>query len=506
MTIAIDIKNLCFRYKNQEKWALKNINLKIEKGKVLGILGPSGSGKSTLCHLFNGVVPHAIDGEYFGGVRIFNQDIRQFRVQALSKKVGRVLQDTEMQIVGRNVYEDVAFGLQNYLVDIEEIKQRIPEILKKLELSHLSDRSCEQLSGGEKQRLAIAGTWVTKPEILVLDNPFSEQDLTAKSNLLQRLREIKNLGNQTIILVARELAELLPLADELVFMEQGRITWQGNPNDFSFPPDTVQQLCNRSWQRKEDHDSRYANSGISDPVFELRKLDFAYDPFSPVLKNINLKLYQGEWVGLVGPNGSGKTSLVKLLNGLNRANSNSVLFKGKSLEKISQKDLKRSVGFVFQNPDHQLCENSVEEELIFGLKARSFKKQVITQRLSAMLELTGLSEQRHDHPFSLSRGARQVLAIASIAIMEPEVMVVDEPNSDLDPSSSGIAMEILRFCSRKGSTIIMVSHDMSLIQNYCSKIVSLVAGEIAADCTISQWLNTPSLRLRSGLILEGLPE
>ncbi|MCG8339636.1 MAG: energy-coupling factor ABC transporter ATP-binding protein, partial [Proteobacteria bacterium] len=152
MAIAIDIKNLHFRYKNQTQWALKDINLELEKGKVLGVLGPGGSGKSTLCHLFNGIVPHAVDGEYLGEVRIFDQDIRQLQIQSLSKSVGRVLQDAEMQIVGRIVNEDVAFGMQNYLVNSEEIRQRVPEVLNQLGLSHLSNRPSDQLSGGEKQR------------------------------------------------------------------------------------------------------------------------------------------------------------------------------------------------------------------------------------------------------------------------------------------------------------------------------------------------------------------
>ncbi len=499
MAIAIDIRNLHFRYKNQTQWALKDINLELEKGKVLGVLGPGGSGKSTLCHLFNGIVPHAVDGEYLGEVRIFDQDIRQLRVQSLSKSVGRVLQDAEMQIVGRIVNEDVAFGMQNYLVNSEEIRQRVPEVLNQLGLSHLSNRPSDQLSGGEKQRLAIAGIWATEPGILILDNPFSEQDVTAKSNLIRHLQGMKLRGNPTIILVARDIQELVPLADELVYMEHGQISWRGEPKDFSSPPDPLQELYRSSEQRKKDSDSNSKNSCSCDPVFEIRNLNFSYNPSLRVLKNINLKVNAGDCVGIIGPNGSGKTSLVKLLIGLNPVCPNSVLFKGQKLETISQKDLMTSVGFVFQNPDHQLCENSVEDELTFGLKARSYKKPIITRRLAAMLELTGLADQLHDHPFSLSRGFRQVLAIASIAIMKPEVMVVDEPNSDLDPPATKIVMDILDFCRKKGSTIIMVSHDISLIQNYCNRVVGLLEGEMVVDCTISQWLKTPSLRAGSGL-------
>lgn len=411
-------------------------------------------------------------------------------VQTIARHVGMVMQEPEAQIIGRTLFEDVAFGLRNYLFSKEEIELRASEALSLVGLKGLENRKCDRLSGGEKQRLAIAGVLAVKPKVLVLDEPASELDPTGRRSIYHLLSELRTRKGLTIVLVERQTNDLTNHIDRIAVLARGRIVRiDAFRQQDESRRERKQTARFSTWaaqvNRRPSYDSFAKGAVHPQPLLEIRDLNFGYDTESTVLHGIDLTIHAGDFLAWSGHNGAGKTSLVKHLNGLIEPPRNSIFLEGRDIVTINRKKLIRSVGLVFQNPDHQLFESTVEREIAFGPKNLGLKKKETKEMVEQILRETGLTEVRGNHPYALPRGIRQIVAIASIVVLRPRLLIIDEPTTGLDAQGVERVMGLCDRLHAAGTTIVLISHDLDLIRQYSNRIVVLKKGRIATDSAVS---------------------
>ncbi|OLN29401.1 ABC transporter ATP-binding protein [Desulfosporosinus metallidurans] len=525
---ALELHNVSYHYPNSMEPSLRNISLTVDKGKFVGLMGATGAGKTTLSLCLNGLIPQLLEGKLMGQVIVAGLDVRKTAVQSLSKILGLVLQDPETQIIGRTVEEDTAFGPRNFLVPLEEIKRRVNQTLEKVRLQGYNKRLTQELSGGEKQRLAIAGVLVMEPEILVLDEPTSELDPVGRSEIFETLDDLRRQKELTIMLVEHSSEELIKKADEVVVLNQGEVVWRGVPTELfrnipllrqygikplpvsligwafyergwvpfdEIPLDIpsaehlVRDLLPRHGQWRDNLQSLQHLQPQKTDSFQaqkegavrIRDLIYQYNSGQPALRGINLTIATGEFVALIGQNGAGKSTLAKHLNGLLKPTCGDVIVEGMNTLKYDTAHLSKTIGYVFQNPDHQIFSVTVEKELEYGLKNAGFKGQEIKERVDQVLKSTGLERYRHVHPFTLGKGERQLIAVASILVIKPKLLIIDEPTTGSDWAGVQTMMALISQLHLAGTTIVMISHDMDLVAQYAQRVIVLKDGGILLD-------------------------
>lgn len=534
MENALELLNLCYRYRHAESLTLKNINLDLERGKFVVIMGPAGAGKSTLSLCLNGLIPQLLEGELSGRLTVAGQDVSRQPVQALARHIGLVLQDPETQIFGRTVAEDTAFGPRNLAFSEMEVERRVAEVLKLVALQGYDQRNTAELSGGEKQRLAVAGVLAMGPDVLILDEPASELDPQGRVDLYTALDELRRNRNLTILVIEHNVEEVIERADEVVALNEGEIVWRGRPADLFRKVELLKQLgikplpvselgwdfYQKGWIEPEEvplNLSAAANvvrkivmgrSESPEPAIALMELAeqaiaqaipdrpviaqtsalltvsglaHRYSSGQTAIRDLNLSVREGEFVALVGPNGAGKTTLAKHFNGLLKPSDGDVIVDGINTRQIETAGLAQTVGYVFQNPDHQIFAVSVEKEIEYGLRNVGLGQQEIRNRLDWVLDLTGLQEHRTDHPFTLGKGKRQLLATASILALKPKLLVIDEPTTGLDWNGTETIMGFIRELNRYGTTIVMITHDMEIVARHARRVIVINQGRILCD-------------------------
>ncbi|KUO60303.1 MAG: hypothetical protein APF84_04200 [Gracilibacter sp. BRH_c7a] len=498
---AVQIENLTYFYPNREAPSLSGINLKIKQGRFIVIMGMNGSGKTTLALSLNGIIPQLLEGRMLGKVYIEGKDTGKFRPQSLANSVGLVFQDPESQIIGSTVAEDTAFGPRNLGLPPEEIEHRVQTELAKVQLAGYEARKTDELSGGEKQRLALAGVSAMYPKVLVLDEPASELDPEGRAALYTALDELRREGSHTIIVIEHSIEDVWNRADEVIVLKDGKVAWQGEPeklfrnlsllDQLGIRPlpvngissigesDPWRQPCNICIQGMEKDVCQEYTGQEGDPRgrIHIRDLTHHYHSSNLSLDQINLTIHPGEFVALIGPNGAGKTTLTKHLNGLLEPIKGDVWVSGKNTRQYKTAELAGTVGYVFQNPDHQLFETTVEKELAFGLKNAGKSVPEIQNRVDEVLGKFGLEEYRLLHPLTLGKSLRQMLAVASAIVLQPDILVVDEPTKGLDWPGAKRVMAIIRTLHKEGTTIIMITHDMELA-THAQRVVVLNEGRI----------------------------
>ena len=545
---AIELTNVSYRYPSAKEPCMKNVCLTVKKGKFMVLMGATGAGKTTLTLCLNGLIPQLLEGKLTGQISVAGHNVRKTAVQSLSRVLGLVLQDPETQIIGRTVEEDTAFGPRNFLVPLVEIKRRVNQTLEKVRLKGYNDRLTEELSGGEKQRLAIAGVLAMEPEILVLDEPTSELDPVGRSEIYETLDDLRRKKYLTILLVEHSSEEVINKADEVVVLNQGEVVWRGVPTElfrnilllrqYGIKPIPVSLIgwhfYEKGWisladipldipsaehlirallpkyghwqgrekgpgseQGTEQEQEQELGLGLGHNKDRLMKQDvhlsekvvavqisdliYQYNSGQPALKGINLTIEAGEFVALIGQNGAGKTTLAKHLNGLLKPTGGSVVVAGMNTLQYDTSHLSKKIGYVFQNPDHQIFSVTVEKELEFGLKNAGFKGVEIKERVDQVLKYTGLDQYRSVHPFSLGKGERQLIAVASILVLNPKLLIIDEPTTGSDWFGIQTMMTLISKLHSAGTTIIMISHDMDLVAQYAKRVIVLKDGGIRLD-------------------------
>ena len=548
---AIELNNVSYCYPNAQELSLKNISLTVKKGKFIVLMGSTGAGKTTLSLCLNGLIPQLLEGKLTGQVSVAGKNVGKTAVQSMSKVLGLVLQDPETQIIGRTVEEDTAFGPRNFLVPFDEINLRVDQSLEKVRLKGYNQRISEELSGGEKQRLAIAGVLVMEPEILVLDEPTSELDPIGRSEIYQTLDDLRRKRDLTILLVEHSSEELIHKAYEVLVLKQGEVVWKGLPTELfrnlpllsqlGIKPLPVSQLgwdfYEKGWITfaeipldipsaaniirallpKYGHWHKHGHVPVQEEIknhlfkqepylleaeiaVQVKDLFYQYNSSQPALRGINLTIKTGEFVALIGQNGAGKTTLAKHFNGLLKPTRGEIIVEGMNTLQYDSSDLSKTIGYVFQNPDHQIFSATVEKELEFGLKNAGYKGQEIKQRVDEVLQYTGLERYRSVHPFSLGKGERQMIAVASILALKPKLLIIDEPTTGSDWAGVQSMMALICKLHAAGTTIIMISHDMDLVAQHAKRVIVMKEGGVMLDGTPEDVFSEEQLLLDSAII------
>ncbi len=456
---VIEVKNLTFFYPGRENPVLQNINFSINEGEVVLIYGETGCGKTTLLNCLNGLIPHESNGLLLGEVRLFGNRL-DMRPAELFPKVATVFQNPATQIISGTVAQEIAFGLENIGLPQKEIRRRVAEALEMVGLNKLSERSTRELSGGEKQRLAIGAALAAHPKILLLDEPLSHLDSRGVQEVLGVLKRLIQEKKLTIVLVEHRIKEVLFLVQKIIKLKNGQIIYYGEKEAFPY---------NETWKKYR----LYPEVEYGEPMIKVSNLKFSYNGRT-VLNDINFLLRKGERVAILGQNGSGKSTLLSLLAGILKPKSGKIHY----LFNVSAKRL--PCALLLQDPDLMLFRPSVAEELSFAPKMLGLSQKEIDSRIQKIAKVLGLSLYLSYPPFGLSRGERLRVALGSILSGNPEVLLLDEPTTGQDKSN----IEAL-FSTINADLVVFSTHDYEVANAFATRILKISNGRIIEDVKTS---------------------
>ena len=525
----IEFKDFSFKYRVQAEPTVKNINLTIYEGEKVLIVGPSGSGKSTLAHCINGLVPFFYEGNISGTLNIDGKNAEEMNIFELSKVVGTVLQDPDSQFIGLTVGEDIAFKLENYCVSQEEMISKVDKSASLVDIKNEIDASPYKLSGGQKQRVTLAGVTVDEVKILLFDEPLASLDPATGESAIELIDKLQKQNNKTTIIIEHRLEDVLHCdVDRIIVMDKGEIvadctideiirkdilrkvgireplyltalrysgceinkTLNLNNNENN---DVIEYVDNiKSWYENIESDEVNSNQNT---ILELDSVNFSYSNEKQILKNVSFKINKGDMAAIVGRNGAGKSTISKLVCGFYKPTSGRILFNGQDMVGYTIKERSEKIGFVMQNPNQMISKTMVYDEVAFGLKIRGIPENEIKERVYETLKICGLYGFRNWPISALSFGQKKRVTIASILVLNPEMIILDEPTAGQDFKHYTEIMEFLADLNKKGVTILMVTHDMHLMLEYTNKVIALSKGEKIAD-------NIPAYILTNKEIIE----
>ncbi len=492
------IENLSFKYRTRPELAIENISFELKQGELLLIAGSSGCGKTTLARSINGLIPRSYRGERSGKVLLHGKEVADLKIAEMAQVVGTLLQDPERQIVASNVYNEIAFGPENLGLPHEEIEARVEQALKRLKIEYLRERETFNLSGGEKQKVALAGLLSMNPSILLLDEPLASLDPASAHEALEIFRSLADEG-KTIVLVEHRVEDAIETKpDRLLYMENGRVKYLGPIK--SLPPviDHTQVKLPAQWvvQRVKEqknpvpapHAHKVEESG--EPLVVFEDVSFRYDEENPlILENVNLKINRGDLIAVLGPNGAGKSTLVKHAIGLLKPTSGRVLVQGEDTRKMSVAQIARVLGYVFQSPTHMLFAPTVREELEFGPKNLGFEKEPMDKAVTESLATVNLNGLADYPPLGLSFGQQKRTTIAAVLAMQSKIMVMDEPTAGQDFANYTRFMDALCSASNDARSILaanfestlFITHDLDLAVTYANRVLLFGDKHVVAD-------------------------
>ncbi|MBZ2386250.1 ABC transporter ATP-binding protein [Anaerococcus murdochii] len=523
-----------FKYKSQVEPSLFDIDLKVKKGEKIIIVGPSGSGKSTLAKSLNGQIPNTFPGDITGSCLIDGKDLLDSSIFDLSLSVGTVLQDTDGQFVGLTVAEDIAFSLENDNVDQEEMKKIVEKWAKELNLSKLLEMKPGELSGGQKQSVSIAGVLVSDVPILLLDEPLANLDPKSGRRTMELLKRLADKLGYTVIVIEHRFEEALLLdPDRIIAVDGGKILADMSPTDL-LKSDILEKIGIRrplyidamkyagvdisGYEKLGDFDEvdispsdlakieGWAKGQVgkeikktNEEVIKIENLTFSYEREN-ILENLSLEIDKGEIISILGPNGAGKSTLAKLMCGFLRPDSGKIILAGKDSKDLSIKEIADKVGFILQNPNAMISKTMIFDEVAFGLRVRGVAEDVIKKKVHDALEICGLYSFRKWPISALSYGQRRRVTIASILVLDPEVIIMDEPTAGQDFHHYTKMMEFIRKINKEYDlTILMISHDMHLIEEYTDRALVIGDKKILADTTPAELFSQSELIDRANL-------
>jgi len=522
---VLSFEQFSFKYRAQTEPTLIDINLKVNRGEKILILGPSGSGKSTLIHCINGIIPHAFKGESSGSLSLMGSDIRGMNIFDISKIAGTVLQDTDGQFVGLSAAEDIAFALENDCVPVEEMHRRVAEASRLVDMEAHLGKSPQDLSGGQKQRVSLAGVLVDNVEMLLFDEPLANLDPAAGKDTIELIDELHKKTGKTIIIVEHRLEDALyrPV-DRIVLMDKGRIKADKKPSEIlasdvlketgireplyitalaysgitvnsSMKPESLETLDLdfeplREWDKKQITENEEKGMGSREQGkeeaqtgLEVNGLTFRYlGQKTEALKEVSFSVAGGECVALVGRNGSGKSTMAKCICGFVKPDSGSISYNGKDLANLSIMERAEKIGYVMQNPNQMISFPMIFDETAFAMRTRGWSEADVKTSVQEALEVCGLYPFRNWPVSALSYGQKKRLTIASILALRPSFMILDEPTAGQDYRHYTEFMEfLLGLNSDLKISLLLITHDMHLMLEYTSRAVVLSDGVCVAD-------------------------
>jgi energy-coupling factor transport system ATP-binding protein len=487
--LPLIIKDITFRYRDRSDPAIRNISLSAEAGELLLIAGSSGCGKTTLIRCINGLIPRSYKGDLQGQIRIHDQDISDLSLARISQLVGTVLQDPERQILGTKVLNEVAFGLENLGLSRSTILEQVDEALEYLNIVHLRDRETFRLSGGEKQKVAIAGVLAMRPSVLLLDEPLASLDPASAQETLSLVRKMVDEG-MTVLIVEHRVEDVLKIhPDRVIFMDNGRIRYLGGSDglintvdyhEIKLPAFKIIERASSEPKPPEINFTPQETSDEDEPLVQFKGVNFSYEQTANVLKNVDLTIERGDVIAVLGPNGAGKTTLVKHAIGLLKPKTGRVLVQGRDTQDLSVAQIANTLGYVFQSPSHMLFAPTVKEELTFGPKNLGHKPEEIEKEVMEAIDIVNLRGLEDDPPLALSFGQQKRVSIAAILAMGSSILVMDEPTAGQDYKNYMDFMDSILGLPNF-EAILFITHDIDLAVVYANRVLLISDGKIAAD-------------------------
>lgn len=539
-TPVIEFKNFGFQYFSQAEPTLYDINLKIYPGEKVLIVGPSGSGKSTLGHCLNGLIPFAYRGEMHGSLKIDGEETRDMNIFKLSKKVGTVLQDSDGQFIGLTVGEDIAFALENDCVEQGRMKEIVQEVADIVDMGKLLSSSPFELSGGQKQRVSFAGVMVDNVKILLFDEPLANLDPATGKTAIELIDNVQREHNKTVVIIEHRLEDVLyKSVDRVIVVNEGRICADMTPDELvssdilidmgireplyatalkyagvkltpemrpgrigTLDIDKVKEAVVK-W-----NDSARKRTTVSDrpDILSADHLYFQYTKKRPILQDINFRIKEGEMVSIVGTNGAGKSTLAKVICGFVTEDRGELLFAGESLKGQTIKERSDKIGYVMQNPNQMLCKPMIYDEVALGLRLRDVPEDEIEERVDKALKICGLFPFKKWPVSALSFGQKKRVTIASVLVLDPKVLILDEPTAGQDYHHYTEIMEFLKSLNDKGVTIILITHDMHLMLEYTPHAIVISDGKKIGDSSAVDILTNEDIAERANLKITSLYE
>lgn len=529
----IEFKDFTFKYRVQAKPTLKNINLTIYEGEKVLVVGPSGSGKSTLAHCINGLTPFYYQGTSQGSLKIMDKETKDMSIFEISKLVGTVLQDPDSQFIGLTVAEDIAFKLENDCTSQKKMKSMVEKVSKLVGIDKQLESSPYSLSGGQKQRVTLAGVTVDEVDILLFDEPLASLDPATGKSAIELIEKIKNETEKTMLIIEHRLEDVLHCdVDRIIVMNDGEIVADMNADELissdiliksgireplyitalkyagvnvtkDMKPGHIDTIDIdkfsdklRIWDKEVVINNTYKNSEV---LLELKNISFQYEKKKPILKDVSFKINKGEMVSIVGKNGAGKSTISKLICGFYKQTSGDIFLNNREITNDSIKERAEKIGIVMQNPNQMISKTMIFDEVALGLRFRGIDESEIKDRVYETLKVCGLYEYRNWPISALSYGQKKRVTIASILVLNPEIIILDEPTAGQDFKHYNEIMEFLLKLNKKGVTIIMITHDMHLMLEYTNRAIVLADGMKLADDTAANILTNKEVIKKANL-------
>ncbi|ACA55154.1 ABC transporter ATP-binding protein [Clostridium botulinum] len=464
----LEIKNLNLSFQESYK-VFQDINIKVKKNRVTLLTGKSGCGKSSLLMCITGVIPDIVEGNISGEIIYKGKNIENKGVKAVSGEIAYMFQDPDSQLCTFTVEDEIAFGLENMKMKPSHMDHTIDKVLKLTGISHLMKRQLNHLSGGEKQKVALASILALDPEVILMDEPTANLDPKSTIEIINLIRDLRDKFGKTILIVEHKINEFSEIIDDVIWFEKDQAR---DIDKESFIQSYKSESCIPTVNRKQSNKER---------VLEAKGIHFSYDKNISALNNVNFSLHKGEIAAIVGPNGAGKSTLSKILMGLLNPEEGAILVKGTNIKNINPKDLGEYMGLVFQNPEHQFIKMTVEKEMALSLEIRKQCPEVIKNTVDSYLSMFDLDKHRLSNPFSLSQGQKRRLSTASMMINGQSILILDEPTYGQDRTNLNELINLLYKINSEGTSILMITHDMDMVLNCCDRVIQLENGKVKYD-------------------------
>ena len=526
--MIISFEDFGFQYTAQAEPTLYNINLKIRKGEKILIAGPSGCGKSTLAHCINGLVPGSYPGKSTGKLTVDGKDALELGLFGLSKVVGTVLQDSDGQFIGLTVAEDIAFALENDCIPTEEMHREVERVAELVDVKQVLKHAPHEISGGQKQRVGLGGVMVGQVDVLLFDEPLANLDPATGKQAIALIDDIQKRTGCAVIIIEHRVEDVLyrPV-DRIIVMGDGRIQYDGDPDTLlcspllqekgireplyvtalkyagvtltpDMRPSYLPQLTLSDAQKQQvvtwfETQPQAVTKPMGEVLLRIEDLDFTYEGGHHALRGISATIHKGEMLSIVGTNGAGKSTFSKVICGFERPQSGFLELKGEDLRNLSIKERADHIGYVMQNPNQMISKIKIFDEVALGLRNRGVSEEEIRPRVEETLKICGLYPFRNWPVSALSYGQKKRVTIASILVLNPEMILLDEPTAGQDLKHYTEIMDFLSQLNRQGVTVVLITHDMHLMLEYTPRAIVFHGGQVIADRSAAEVLNSPEI-------------
>ena len=526
--VIISFADFGFQYTAQAEPTLYNINLQIRKGEKVLIAGPSGCGKSTLAHCINGLAPASYPGKSTGKLTVGGKDALELGLFGLSKIVGTVLQDSDGQFIGLTVAEDIAFALENDCIPTEQMRREVEKVAQLVDVSAVLHHAPHEISGGQKQRVGLGGVMVGQVDVLLFDEPLANLDPATGKQAIALIDDIQKRTGCAVIIIEHRVEDVLyrPV-DRIIVMGDGRIEYDGDPDTLlcsdllpqkgireplyvtalkyagvtlkpDMHPSYLPKLTLSEAQKQQvitwfETQPQAVSPAMEEILLRVENLDFTYEGGHHALRGISVAIGKGEMLSIVGTNGAGKSTFSKVICGFETPQSGSLELKGEDLRNLSIKERADHIGYVMQNPNQMISKVKIFDEVALGLRNRGVSEEEIRTRVEQTLKICGLYPFRNWPVSALSYGQKKRVTIASILVLNPEMILLDEPTAGQDLRHYTEIMDFLSQLNRQGVTVVLITHDMHLMLEYTPRAIVFHDGQVIADASAAQVLNSPAI-------------